>query len=246
MTIVRVSLVLVSLPELWLCIGFSAIDQIFRVIDEQSQPSFDENFNFISYYNWTGGNGALSPSVPNAGNGEPKAYTGMVGTHHRPSDDLSVFAFLTPANAMLSVELGHLADILDATGQASNVSQSAKEWSTRIHDSIWNHTLVDNIFAYETNGRRRARLDEHAFKMLTIIRIWRPICHGRRECSRGYSYSIGRVESDAMSLFSLCFHFRIWASWRRTTRLMWRRVRCYYLPGILITPPVMGSVVRGE
>jgi len=74
--------------------GRAAVDQIFRVINEQSQSTFDENFNFVSYYNWTGGNGALSPMVPNHGNGEPKAYTGLVGTHHRPSDDLSVFGKL--------------------------------------------------------------------------------------------------------------------------------------------------------
>jgi hypothetical protein len=72
-------------------VGRMAIDQIFRVINEQSQPTFDEDFNFISFYNWTGGNGALSPMVDNGGNGEPKAFTGLVGTHHRPSDDLSVF-----------------------------------------------------------------------------------------------------------------------------------------------------------
>ncbi len=71
--------------------GHNAISQIFRVIVEQSQATFDEDFNLVSYYNWTGGNGALSPAVNNAGNGEPKAYTGLVGTHHRPSDDLSVF-----------------------------------------------------------------------------------------------------------------------------------------------------------
>ncbi|KIY72929.1 glycoside hydrolase family 125 protein [Cylindrobasidium torrendii FP15055 ss-10] len=135
---------------------FSAISQIFRVIGEQSQGSFsiadDGITQFVSWYNWTGGNGALSPRVPNEGNGEPKAYTGMVGTHHRPSDDLSTFAFLTPANAMLSVELGHLADILDATGQAADVAAQATEWSTRIRDAIWEHTVADNIFAYETNG----------------------------------------------------------------------------------------------
>ncbi|KAI0700704.1 Six-hairpin glycosidase-like protein [Cytidiella melzeri] len=130
----------------------SAISQIFRVVEEQSQASFDENFNFISFYNWTGGPGALSPAVNNAGNGEPKAYTGLVGTHHRPSDDLSTFAFLTPANAMLSVELGHLADILDSAKQSKNVSTLARQWSSRIHDAIWDTTLVDNIFAYETNG----------------------------------------------------------------------------------------------
>ena len=70
---------------------FAAVDQIFKVIWEQSQSTFDDDFNLVSYYNWTGGNGALSPAVPNAGNGEPKLYTGLVGTHHRPSDDLSTF-----------------------------------------------------------------------------------------------------------------------------------------------------------
>ncbi|KAI9001183.1 Six-hairpin glycosidase-like protein [Trametes punicea] len=131
---------------------FSAVDQIFRVIWEQSQSTFDENFNLVSYYNWTGGNGALSPAVNNAGNGEPKLYTGLVGTHHRPSDDLSTFAFLVPANAMLSVELTHLAEILDATKQAKNVSQLARKYSSTITNAIWETTLVDDIFAYEING----------------------------------------------------------------------------------------------
>ncbi|KII95373.1 glycoside hydrolase family 125 protein [Plicaturopsis crispa FD-325 SS-3] len=131
---------------------YAAISQIFTVISEQSQATFDDEFNFISYYNWTGGPGALSPAVNNEGNGEPKGYTGMVGTHHRPSDDLSTFAFLTPANAMLSVELGHLADILDAAGQSKNISTKAKQLSARIHAAIWNTTLHNNVFAYETNG----------------------------------------------------------------------------------------------
>ncbi|KAF8076196.1 Six-hairpin glycosidase-like protein [Lyophyllum atratum] len=130
----------------------AAIKQVFRVINEQSQATFDADFNFISYYNWTGGNGALSPQVVNRGNGEPKAYTGLVGTHHRPSDDLSVFAFLTPANAMLSVELTQLADVLDAAKQLPDVSQDAKMWSARVRDAVWKHTVVDNIFAYEVNG----------------------------------------------------------------------------------------------
>ncbi|KAF7373491.1 Glycoside hydrolase family 125 protein [Mycena sanguinolenta] len=136
---------------------FSAVTQIFRVIDEQSQASFDENFNWVSFFNWTGRNGALSPAVDNGGSGEPKAYTGMVGTHHRPSDDLSTFAFLTPANAMLSVELTHLANILTASGQAKsgqgkNFTQLATSLSKRISDAVWANTLVDNIFTYETNG----------------------------------------------------------------------------------------------
>lgn len=71
--------------------GRSAIDQIFLVINQQSQASFDENYNYISYYRYTGSGDSGVPFVNNNGTGEPKAYTGMVGTHHRPSDDLSVF-----------------------------------------------------------------------------------------------------------------------------------------------------------
>ncbi|EIM88208.1 uncharacterized protein STEHIDRAFT_95225 [Stereum hirsutum FP-91666 SS1] len=130
----------------------AAVDQIFQVIEEQSQGTFDDDFNFISYYNWTGTSGSLSPPVNNEGNGEPKAYTGLVGTHHRPSDDLSTFAFLTPANAMLSVELGYLADMLDSTGQLANISSLARNYSSVISNAIWNTTVVNNIFAYETNG----------------------------------------------------------------------------------------------
>lgn len=74
-------------------------------MEEQSQPTFDEDFNVISYYNWTGGDGALSPRVPNGGNGEPKGWTGMVGTHHRPSDDLSTYGEL--AGFLLTIQLNH-------------------------------------------------------------------------------------------------------------------------------------------
>lgn len=42
---------------------------------------------------------------------------------------------------MLSVELDHLATILDATGQGANISQSAKEWSARIRDAVWDTTV---------------------------------------------------------------------------------------------------------
>jgi len=129
-----------------------AISQIFRVIEEQSQATFDEDFNVISYYNWTGTAGSLSPPVNNEGNGEPKGYTGLVGTHHRPSDDLSTFAFLTPANAMLSVELTNLADIVDHARLFPNVSSFARQWSSRIKAAILDTTVVNNIYAYETNG----------------------------------------------------------------------------------------------
>jgi len=137
---------------------FSAIKQIFRVIDEQSQGTYDADFNVVSYYNWTGGGGSLSPLVNNGGNGEPKAYTGMVGTHHRPSDDLSVYAFITSANAMLSVELANLHQVLESIKPVvsdptvGNYSQQAADWSARIKQAVMSSTIENGVFAYETNG----------------------------------------------------------------------------------------------
>jgi uncharacterized protein len=62
-------------------------------------------------------------------------------------------AFLTPANAMLSVELTNLANILDAAHHSPNVSKSARSYSSTIKQAIWDTTIVNNIFAYETNGK---------------------------------------------------------------------------------------------
>ena len=53
---------------------------------------------------------------------------------------------------MLSVELSHIADVLDATHQAQNVSKLARQYTSTITKAIWDHTLVNNVFAYETDG----------------------------------------------------------------------------------------------
>lgn len=46
---------------------------------------------------------------------------------------------------MLSVELTHLANMLDATGQLRNVSEQAKQWSSRIHNAIWKTTVLQSL-----------------------------------------------------------------------------------------------------
>lgn len=73
-------------------LGNDAMDQILRVLWEQSQSSWASDWEFVSYYNWTGTSGSLSPPVPNGGNGEPKKANGLVASSHRPSDDLCVFS----------------------------------------------------------------------------------------------------------------------------------------------------------
>ncbi|KAG8879181.1 hypothetical protein FRB97_001910 [Tulasnella sp. 331] len=136
------------LNDSWL----SAMSAILKVVDEQSQPTFDPNYNIVSYYNWTGGSGSPSPMVPNGGNGEPKGRTGMVGTSHRPSDDLVVFAYNIPANAMLSVELRHSADLLRSVDVLSDMAEDAERRARDIKQAITQHGVVDSMLTYETNG----------------------------------------------------------------------------------------------
>lgn len=72
------------------------MDQILKVIGQESRGSWTEDFQFISYYNWTGFAGSLSPPVKNGGNGDLKKANGLVSSHHRPSDDLCVFSKWSP------------------------------------------------------------------------------------------------------------------------------------------------------
>lgn len=67
---------------------------------------------------------------------------------------------------MLTVELGYLADVLDAAGVASDVSQAAREYKANITEAIWNHTVsprcVDNglraEFSFNVAGEQRFRV----------------------------------------------------------------------------------------
>lgn len=65
---------------------------ILDVLRNESQGSWSEDWQYISYYNWTGTAGSLSPPVTNSGNGEPRLANGLVGSSHRPSDDLCIFS----------------------------------------------------------------------------------------------------------------------------------------------------------
>jgi meiotically up-regulated gene 157 (Mug157) protein len=72
--------------------GKKAMSQIVTVLKDQSYGSWSSDWEYISYFNWTGLPGSLSGPVTNGGNGEPRKANGLVGSHHRPSDDICVFS----------------------------------------------------------------------------------------------------------------------------------------------------------
>uniref|UniRef100_A0A0D2YD71 Meiotically up-regulated gene 157 protein n=1 Tax=Fusarium oxysporum (strain Fo5176) TaxID=660025 RepID=A0A0D2YD71_FUSOF len=131
----------------------AAMKQVLRVINEQSQGTWAKDWSYVSYYSWTGLSGSLSPGVPNSGSGEPKLANGLVASSHRPSDDLCIFNYITSDNAMMSVELDHVANVLDKIGDHKSTSGKLRGHAKIIRQAVWKHTLTSNgIFAYETNG----------------------------------------------------------------------------------------------
>lgn len=61
--------------------------------------------------------------------------------------------FITSDNAMMAVELGHIADMLDEIGQEKKTSCQARRFSGIIRQAVLDHTRTPNgIYAYETNG----------------------------------------------------------------------------------------------
>lgn len=62
-------------------------------------------------------------------------------------------AYLVPANAMLAVELDHIAQMLEEQNTLQNVSAKAREYSSRIRQAVWDTTISPaGVFAYETDG----------------------------------------------------------------------------------------------
>ncbi|KAK7946306.1 uncharacterized protein PG986_010627 [Apiospora aurea] len=104
----------------------AAMNSIMTTIHDQSQSTWTDDWQYVSYYNWTGTAGALSPQVPNGGNGEPKMANGL---------------------------LDHIADMLDKAGSQTDLSKQARGYAATIRDAVWNTTpTLNGVFAYETNG----------------------------------------------------------------------------------------------
>ncbi|KAJ2792968.1 hypothetical protein H4R20_006693, partial [Coemansia guatemalensis] len=92
-----------------------------------------------------------------SGLGNPVKYTGMVRSLFRPSDDATIFPFLVPANAFLSVELEHLAIMLDTLEVYPEMAEKAKELAQQIRLGVIQfgttlHPKYGRVFAYEVDG----------------------------------------------------------------------------------------------
>ncbi|KAH8879436.1 Six-hairpin glycosidase-like protein [Thozetella sp. PMI_491] len=141
---------------------YEALDTVLRVLEEQSQSTFNPETGMYKRNEYTfqrrTNTGTETLNLNGVGNPLNNG-TGLVRSAFRPSDDATILGFFIPANAMMAVELKRLSSVLRSTGKHrdSVLAQTIDRWSTRIANGIWEHGVVSHrkygdVFAYEVDG----------------------------------------------------------------------------------------------
>lgn len=102
---------------------------------------------------------SFKPTETQFGNGigNPVKYTGMCKTLFRPSDDATIFPFLVPSNAFMSVELQNLSHMLGQLKAHPDHARMAQIMADEIRKGIFDygttvHPTVGRVFVFETDG----------------------------------------------------------------------------------------------
>lgn len=148
-----------------------AVEKVIKTIHEQQEPTFDEKTGteknmeqhsgmYLSlcpagiplkpYYLFSQQTDRPTETQFLSGRGNPVLRTGLVKSLFRPSDDATIFPFFIPGNAMLSVELDHLSQLLYATSSSGgqkdrllSLAAESKRLSKEIRDAIYRYGVVD-------------------------------------------------------------------------------------------------------
>ena len=105
--------------------------------------------------------------LANGGMGTPVAYTGLVWTGFRPSDDAARYQFNIPDNMLGVVVLRDLTEIEKHVYRSSRMADNAWGLSTQIQRAIERYGLVNvpgfgRIYAYEIDGFGHTNLMDDA------------------------------------------------------------------------------------
>lgn len=112
----------------------------------------DSPYRFQRY----GDNLPPTETLGRGGKGAETAYTGMVWSGFRPSDDACTYGYLVPANMFAVVSLGQLAELV--RGEDAELATEAETLAQQIRAGIEEHAIVEHptygrVWAYEVDGR---------------------------------------------------------------------------------------------
>ncbi|KAI9281865.1 hypothetical protein BY458DRAFT_498233 [Sporodiniella umbellata] len=140
-------------------IWVEAVKRLLATVKKEQEPTFNETTGVPLAADYVFSQDTNRPTETQflQGFGQPVKYTGMVKSLFRPSDDATVFTFFIPGNAMLSVELAHLSQMLLRRRQTLFLAQTASRTSREIREGIYNYGIINHpthgkVFAYEVDG----------------------------------------------------------------------------------------------
>ncbi|KAL0073688.1 glycoside hydrolase family 125 protein [Phycomyces blakesleeanus] len=135
----------------------NAVELIIQTLVDEQTPTYISNRLQTPHYTFQQQTNRPTETQFINGRGMPVKYTGMVKSLFRPSDDATVYPFFVPGNAMLSVELANLSNMLHKTKQHDKLALQANQLSRQIKKAIYKHAIVHHpeygrVFAYEVDG----------------------------------------------------------------------------------------------
>lgn len=149
---------------------YKALQSLIEVLDAQARSTFNADSGWYerNEYTFSRTTRIGTETLVLEGTGNPLAPgTGLIRSAFRPSDDATIFGFLIPANAMMSVELRRTASMLKTASSALSsereasqrlaVADELSERSRVITQGIYKHAVVTHpefgqVFAYEVDG----------------------------------------------------------------------------------------------
>lgn len=115
----------------------------------------EQDYKNSAYYFRRKEDGGID-TLDNNGKGPDYAYTGMVRSAFRPSDDRCVYPFLVPANMFIVATLKELSENLKKAGIEDKYASISSKLCNEIEEGIEKYAVVDTrngkIYAYEVDG----------------------------------------------------------------------------------------------
>ncbi|KAJ5894695.1 hypothetical protein N7495_006386 [Penicillium taxi] len=138
---------------------FKALDTVLRVINAQSQPSFNSKNQFVTnQYTFQRQTNIGTETLALSGVGNPlNSGTGLIRSAFRPSDDAAIFGYFIPPNAMMSVELQKIAGIIEKAGGHDSLIKELKQRGKDLAAAVREHGIVHHVkygdvYAFEVDG----------------------------------------------------------------------------------------------
>ncbi|KAI9037844.1 uncharacterized protein KD926_011547 [Aspergillus affinis] len=138
---------------------YSALNTVLKVLDAQSQPTFNDKGQYVvNQYTFQRKTTLGTETLSLAGVGNPLNHgTGLIRSAFRPSDDATILGFFIPPNAQMAVQLKKTAKVLRAAGGKDELAKELEERGDKLDKAIKEHGIVNHakygdVYAFEVDG----------------------------------------------------------------------------------------------